>query len=88
MLEEDSQEIRSYHACIRRDCTRVFRDFNGYSDWIEGEFDNSRVSVQTCPRCGAVLYLAEVDHSQKIETWECPRRECDFSEECASPSAR
>jgi hypothetical protein len=88
VLEEDSEEIRSYHSCARRDCTRVFRDSNGYSDLIEGDFDDSRASVQTCPRCGAVLYLAEVDHSQKIETWVCPQTGCDLSEEYPSPSAR
>lgn len=88
MLEEDSEEVRSYHACLRRDCTRVFRESNGYSDWTEGEFDSSRASVRTCPQCGAVLYLAEVDHSQKIETWECPQKECDFSNECLPPSGR
>ena len=88
VFEEDSEEIRSYHACGRRDCTRVFRDANGYSDFIEGGFDETRASVQTCPRCEAVLYLAEVDHCQKIETWECPRTGCDFSGEFQSPSAR
>lgn len=88
MLEEDSEEIRSYHACERRDCTRVFRDANGYSDLIEREFNDSRASTRTCPRCGAVLYLAAVDRSQKTETWECPQNECDFYEEYPSPSAR
>lgn len=88
MLEEDSEEIRSYHACERRDCTRVFRDSNGYSDWIEGKFDDSRTSTWTCPRCGAVLYLAEVDRLKKVEIWECPQSECNFSEEYPSPSAR
>ena len=88
MLEEDSEQFRSYHACERRDCTRIFRDSNGYSDRIEGEFNESRASVRTCPRCGAILYLADVDHSQKIETWECPQKQCDFSEEHASPSAQ
>lgn len=88
MLEEDSEQVRSYHACERRDCTRAFRDSNGYSDRIEGEFDDSRASVRICPRCGAVLYLAEVDHSRKIETWECPQKHCDFSEERASPSTQ
>jgi len=88
MIEEDSEKVRSYHACERRDCTRVFRDSNGYSDWTQGQFDDSRASVRTCPRCAAVLYLAEVDQSQKIETWECPRKECSFSEECKSPSGR
>jgi hypothetical protein len=88
MPEEDSEEVRSHHACIRCDCTRVFRDSDGYSDWAKGEFDDSRASVRTCPQCGAVLYLAEVDHSQKIETWECPQKECDFSDESGSPSGR
>ncbi len=88
MLEEDSEDVRTYHACQRRDCTRVFRDSNGYSDWIEGRFDGSRSSTRVCPRCKAVLYLAEVNHSQKVETWECPRNECSFSEDDPSPSAR
>ena len=88
MLEEDSEEVRSYHACERRDCTRVFRDSDGYTDLIPGGFDDSRSTVRTCPQCGAVLYLAEVNHSQKTETWECPQKDCNFSEECASPSVR
>lgn len=88
MLEEDSEDIRSYHACERRDCTRVFRDSIGYLDFVEGKFDDSRTSVQTCPRCGAVLYLAEVDHTRKVETWECPQAGCGFSEQYSSPSGR
>lgn len=88
MLEEDSEQVRSYHACERRGCTRVFRDCNGYSDWIDGQFDDSRSSTQTCPKCGAILYLAAVDRLQKVETWECPRNQCDFSEDYRSPSAR
>ena len=88
MLEEDSEEVRSFHACERRDCTRVFRDLTGYSDWIAGEFDDSRVCTKACTRCGAVLYLAAVNRSQKIEIWECPQAECDFSEAYPSPSAR
>jgi len=88
MLEEDSEDVRSYHACVRRDCTRIFRDSNGYSDRTEGQFDGSRTSTRTCPRCGAVLYLAEVERSQKVETWECPQKECNFSAEYPSPSAR
>lgn len=88
MLEEDSERIRSYHACDCRDCTRIFRDFDGYTDLIRGGFDHSRAFVWTCPLCGAVIYLAEVDRAQKIETWECPQNECDFSEEHASPSGR
>lgn len=88
MLEEDSEEIRSFHACRRSDCTRVFHDSIGYLDFAEGAFDDSRTSIQKCPRCGSVLYLAQVDHSQKIETWECPQANCDFSEDHSSPSAR
>lgn len=88
MIEEDSEEVRSYHACERRDCTRIFRDFDGYTDMIQGGFDDSRALARTCPKCGAVLYLAEVDHGRKIEIWECPQKECDYSEELASPSAR
>ena len=49
MLEEDSEQVRSYRACERRDCTRAFRDSNGYSDRIGGKFDDSRASVLTCP---------------------------------------
>ncbi len=88
MLEEDREEVRSFHACRRPDCTRVFRDSIGYLDRLEEEFDDSRASVQRCPLCGAVLFLAEVDHSQKIETWDCPGSGCNFSGEKPSPSAR
>jgi hypothetical protein len=88
MLEEDSEEIRAYYACERRDCTRVFRDPNGYSDRIEGQFDDSRASVRMCPLCRAVLYLASVDHFMKIETWECLRTGCDYAEAYPSPAAR
>lgn len=88
MLEEDSEEVRSYHACTRRDCTRVFREVTGYSDFIAGEFDNSRSSARPCARCGAILYLSDVDGTRKIETWECPQMDCDFSEEHRSPSGR
>lgn len=88
MLEEDSEEIRSYHGCERRDCTRVFRDAFGYLDWIDGRFDESRALRRNCPDCGAVLYLAEVDASRKIETWECPHLNCTFVEEIPSPASR
>lgn len=88
MLEEDSEEIRSYHGCERRDCTRVFRDSSGYSDWIDGAFDESRALVRDCPACGGILYLAEVDQSRKLETWECPGTGCEFSEEFPSPYGR
>lgn len=88
MIEEDREEVRAYHACDRHDCTRVFRDSEGYSDCSQGCFDDSRASARACPVCGAFLYLAEVDRSQKIETWECPQHGCDFSEESSSPSGR
>lgn len=88
MLEEDLEEIRSFHACGRHDCTRIFRDSAGYMDFIEGAFDDSRSLVRRCSRCKSVLYLAEVDQSQKIEIWECPQAGCDFSEDHPSPSAR
>ena len=86
--EEDPEEVRSYHACRRRDCTRIFRDSNGYSDVIGGQIDDSRASARTCPACGAVLYLAEANRSLKVETWECPRTDCDCSEQYPSPSGR
>jgi hypothetical protein len=88
MLEEDSDEIRSYHGCERRDCTRVFRDSSGYLDRIGGEFDESRASVRNCPVCGAILYLADVDEPRKIETWQCPRGSCTFAEDIPSPASR
>ncbi len=88
MIEEDSEAIRSYHACQRRDCTRVFRDESGYSDMVDASFDESRSSAKLCPICGSILYLAEVDPQQKVETWECPQSECSHSEEDRSPSGR
>lgn len=88
MREGDPEETRSYHACIRRDCTRVFRHRDGYSDWTEGKFDGSRASVRKCPTCGAATFLAEVNQIRKIETWECSQKDCDFLEEYSSPSGR
>lgn len=88
MLPEDSAEMQSCHACERRDCTRVFRDSSGYSDWVNGGFDESRALIRNCPACGQILYLAEVDQSRKLETWECPGTGCEFSEESPSPAAR
>lgn len=88
MVEGNWEKVRSYHACERRDCPRIFRESDGYTDLIQGCFDDSRSSVRTCPRCGTTLYLAEVELSQKVETWECLRQECDFSGERGSPSAR
>lgn len=88
MLEEDSDEVRTFHGCDRRDCSRVFRDASGYVDWIDGQFDESRAFVRKCPTCGATLYLAEVDQSRKVETWECPQVDCRYAEEFPSPSGR
>ena len=88
MIEENSAEIRSFHACERRDCTRVFRDAFGYSDMIDGSFEDSRSSRKRCPTCASILYLAEVDHGKKIETWECTQSDCAYSEEDRSPSAQ
>jgi len=88
MVEEDADEVCSYHACERRDCTRIFRGAQGYLDVNTGGFDESRVSLRPCPVCGFALYLAAVDHCRKIETWECPQLGCDYSEEDQSPSAR
>lgn len=61
MLEEELEDIRAYYACDRRGCIRVFRDSNGYSDWIDGEFDDSRASRRICRRCEGALYPAGVD---------------------------
>ena len=89
MLEESaSDEGRSFHQCERRDCHRIFRDGYGYSDFADGEFDASRVSSRMCPTCGGTLYLAEVDHALKVETWECAEMECDYTEDILSPSSR
>lgn len=88
MLEEYSEEIRSFHACARPDCSRVFRASVGYLDLVEGAFDESRPSIYKCAHCGSVLYLSEVDHAQKIETWECSGADCEFSEDRKSPSGR
>lgn len=88
LVEEDSDDIRSYHACARRDCTRVFRHCSGYSDRVDEEFDLSRALLKSCPACGSTLYLVEVDRSREIETWECPQLTCEFSEEFPSPAGR
>lgn len=89
MLEEtESEDTQSFHQCERSDCSRIFRDNNGYSDFVDGKFDTSRASVRICPACGAALYLAEVDHLKKIELWDCPGADCDYSKEDPSPSSR
>lgn len=89
MLQEStSEQDQSFHQCERRDCHRIFRDGYGYSDFADGEFDSSRVSSRVCPICGATLYLAEVDHARKVETWECAEMKCGYTGEVLSPSSR
>jgi len=89
MLEASpSEETQSFHQCQRRDCDRIFRDGLGYSDFAVGQFDASRVSSRVCPNCEGTLYLAEVDHGLKVETWECAEADCDYSEDDPSPSSR
>lgn len=89
MLEEtETVNALSFHQCERIGCSRIFRDGDGYSDFVDGWFDDSRASVRVCPVCGAALYLAEVDHLKKIEIWECPGADCHYSKEGPSPSSR
>jgi hypothetical protein len=89
MLEESaSKPAQSFHQCERRDCDRIFRDGYGYSDFVGGQFDISRISSRECPVCGGTLYLSEVDHIQKVETWECAETNCDHTEDVLSPSSR
>ncbi len=89
MLEESASEsAQSFHKCERRDCNRIFRDGHGYVDFVDGGFDASRSSHRECPTCGGTLYLAEVDHALKVETWECAEMKCTFTEDVYSPSSR
>ena len=89
ILEEmESESTQSFHQCERRDCSRIFRDRYGYSDFADGHFDAFRGSSRICPKCGATLYLAEVDHTRKIETWECTGEKCDYNQEDSSPASR
>ncbi len=89
MLEESAlDETQSFHRCERRDCTRIFRDGYGYSDFADGRFDLSRVSSRHCPVCAGTLYLAEVDRARKIETWDCAEMACPYTKEVSSPSSR
>jgi hypothetical protein len=89
MLEQSASEATgSFHQCERRDCNRIFRDGHGYSDFADGQFDASRVSSRACPICTGTLFLAEVDHAQKVETWECSETECSHTEDVPSPSSR
>ena len=89
MLEESApDEAPSFHQCERRDCSRVFRDGHGYSDFADGNFDALRLSSRECPICGGTLFLAEVHQALKVETWECAEMECDHTERIPSPSSR
>ena len=89
MLDESTSEgIQSFHQCDRRDCNRIFRFGHGYSDFADGQFDESRLSYRKCPTCAGTLYLAGVDHALKVETWECAELECDHTEDASSPSSR
>ncbi len=89
MLEESAvDQTQSFHQCERRDCHRIFRDGYGYSDFEGGQFDASRSSSRKCPICGGTLYLAEVDHTLKVETWDCAEIECAYTEDVISPSSR
>jgi ssDNA-binding Zn-finger/Zn-ribbon topoisomerase 1 len=89
MLEgSETQNSASFHQCERRDCTRIYREGDGYSDFARGQFDASRAIARLCPTCGATLYLAEVDHVRKTETWECAEEGCDYSQEISSPASR
>lgn len=89
MLEESPAEAtQSFHQCERRDCNRVFCDALGYSDFVAGHFDASRTSSRQCPICEGTLYLADVDHVMKVETWDCAEMECNYSEDISSPSSR
>ena len=81
-------ESQSFHQCDRRDCDRIFRDGYGYSDFAQGSFDPSRLSYRKCPSCGGTLYLAEVDRTRKIETWDCAETDCVYTEDVSSPSSR
>ncbi len=89
MLEEPTSEgTRSLHECCRRDCSRVFRDGYGYSDYVAGQFDLSRPSSRECPVCGGTLYLAKVNQTLKVEAWVCAEIACSYAEDILSPSAR
>jgi hypothetical protein len=83
-----SQESQSFHQCERRDCHRIFRDGYGYSDFAGGQFDESRSSLRECRICGGILYLSEVNHALKVETWECVEIECNYNEDVPSPASR
>jgi ssDNA-binding Zn-finger/Zn-ribbon topoisomerase 1 len=89
MLEQGAaDETQSFHQCERCGCSRIFRDGHGYSDFVAGNFDASRMSSRECPTCGGTLYLAEVDQALKEETWECAEIECSYAEDVPSPSSR
>src|SRR5208337_2281871 len=88
-LEESaSEESPSFHQCERRDCNRIFRGGLGYSDYLDSHFDESRPSSRECRICGGTLYLAAVNRTLKVETWECVEMECVYTEDVSSPSSR
>lgn len=86
--EQQSTDSQSFHQCERHACSRIFREQDGYSDFSSGRFDDSRASRRACPACGASMYLSEVDHARKIESWECPEAGCDYAEDASPPSSR
>ncbi len=89
MLEgPEAEAMECFHQCERRDCSRIYRSGHGYADFEGGIFDQSRASSRNCPVCGATLYLAEVNRTLKVETWECTEVGCTFSEDDPSPSSR
>ncbi len=89
MLEQSaSEDTQSFHQCERRDCDRIFRDRHGYSDFAAGLFDASRTSSRECPFCGGSLHLSAVNRDLKVETWECAKLDCDYTQDVRSPSSR
>ncbi len=89
MVEEsESEKGQSFHQCERRDCSRIFRDGYGYSDFADGRFDDSRMSARVCPKCSGTLYIAEVDRVRKVETWDCSEMKCNYTEAASSASSR
>jgi hypothetical protein len=78
MLEESSpDQTQSFHL-----------DGLGHSDFADGEFDASRASSRECGTCGGTLFLADVDGAMKVETWECAKTHCIYTEDLPAPSSR
>jgi hypothetical protein len=66
MLEDSAaEEAPSFNHCERRDCNRIFRDGSGYSDFVDGQFDEMWRSARKCRICGGTLSLAAVDRALK-----------------------